>query len=619
MGEPTPSLPLRGLARAAWRDFRAALTPLVLFEAAFKLLGGLLLLPAIAWVLGRLLAFAGRTAVTNDDILRFLLSPAGVLYAALLGLTLLAGWLLEHAGVMAVVVWSHCGGRAGLGFTLKAGASACVRVARLGLAILGAGIALLLPLLGLAALTYSLLLTDHDINFYLATRPPRFYVACGIGGVLLLAALLLAATLYVRWAFALPILLFEGRQPIAALRESARRARGVYLRLGGVLLGWQLLALVVAAGAVAGFGLLSSGFLAAAGSRPSAIIPVVAGLLLLHGLLLALLSFVGVVGHCLLLLRLYVRRGSALGVSESEGWVAATCVQPPTPWLVRRWRWAIPAFAVGVLLLGLVVAGLADADERVEVTGHRGHSRAAPENSLSAIRAAIASGADYAEIDVQETKDGHIILLHDGDFKRIAGVAKKPAELTLAQVKELDVGRSFSPEFAGERVPTLKEVIAAARGRIKLNIELKFPGTDYRLAARVADLLHEEEFEDQCIVMSLDAIGVRQAKRHNPRLRTGAIVTVALGDISHLDVDVLSVNASRLSDDLLRAARRRHKDVHVWTVNDRRRARRLIERGVRNLITDDPDLLVPLREERQQLGSTERLLLSCRYLLQVDR
>jgi glycerophosphoryl diester phosphodiesterase len=165
----------------------------------------------------------------------------------------------------------------------------------------------------------------------------------------------------------------------------------------------------------------------------------------------------------------------------------------------------------------------------------------------------------------------------------------------------------------------LREVIAAARGRIKLNIELKFPGKDHRLAARVARLLREESFEEQCVVMSLDYDGVRAARRHNGRLRTGAIISVALGNISQLDVDVLSVNAKLMSEDLLRRARRRDLEVCVWTVNTRRLAHRLIERGVHNLITDDPDLLVQLRQERQQLSSAERLLLTCRYLLQVDR
>src|SRR5581483_5455948 len=102
-------------------------------------------------------------------------------------------------------------------------------------------------------------------------------------------------------------------------------------------------------------------------------------------------------------------------------------------------------------------------------------------------------------------------------------------------------GRRFSPAFAGERVPTLKEVIDLARGRIGLNIELKVYRGDRRIARATADLLRAEQFEADCVVASLDVRAMEEAKRANPRLRTAVIVTYAVGDLSRLDVDALSV------------------------------------------------------------------------------
>jgi glycerophosphoryl diester phosphodiesterase len=141
------------------------------------------------------------------------------------------------------------------------------------------------------------------------------------------------------------------------------------------------------------------------------------------------------------------------------------------------------------------------------------------------------------------------------------------------------------------------QVIDLARGRIKLNIELKFFGPDRRLARAVARLVGEQHLESDCIVTSFDYDALLEGKRENPHLRTGIIVGKALGDVSRLEVEALSVGADGLSDKMLRAAHRRGKEVHVWTVNDSRRMALLIKRGVDKVITDDPDLAIRVCDE----------------------
>src|SRR5262249_39204097 len=158
------------------------------------------------------------------------------------------------------------------------------------------------------------------------------------------------------------------------------------------------------------------------------------------------------------------------------------------------------------------------------------------------------------------------------------------------EVRRLDVGSWFAPAFAAERVPTLAEVINLCRGRMRLNIELKFFGPDRRLAQKVVDLVREQNFESDCLITSLNYDALLEVKRHNPRLRTGLIVAHALGDVSRLEVDALSVRADFLSDELLFAAHRLGREVHVWTVNDPGQMTRLMKRGVDNILTSDPDL-----------------------------
>src|SRR5262249_37357029 len=160
--------------------------------------------------------------------------------------------------------------------------------------------------------------------------------------------------------------------------------------------------------------------------------------------------------------------------------------------------------------------------------------------------------------------------------------------------------KKFGPEFASERIPTLREVIHAARDQIKLNIELKFYGRDYRLARKVADLVEEEDLADQCFLASLNYGGDVGVKKAKPRVRPAHAATASLSDISQGDVDILSINVSLAKDDrLLRKAQRLGKEVHVWGVKDRQTIRAMMERGVNNIITDYPERVIELRQERE--------------------
>jgi glycerophosphoryl diester phosphodiesterase len=491
-----------------------------------------------------------------------------------------------------------------------------LRVARLGAVKVVLLALTFTPFVLLAVLTYGIFLSRHDINYYLEDRPPVFWLAAGLGVLLLLAALTAGLVLYVRWAFALPILLFEKPLARAALRASRERVRGMGWRVGFVLLGWLLAALLLGVALLAGFRLLAAAALAGAGERPTGLILL---LLAAQGGLLAALSFVAVVGQGLLARRLYLLRSEQLGLLRPDAAEPAPDSEmPASPW-PRRLAYLCLAFVLLAPLALWAELSRSLADRRpVKVTAHRGHSLAAPENTLSAVLLAIESGADYAEVDVQQTADGVAVLLHDRDLKRVAGVPRRIGDVSYEEVRKLDVGRWFGPAFAGERVPTLAEVIERCRGRIKLNIELKFYGSDRRLARDVARLIRAKDFESDCLVTSFDYDALQEVKRYNPRLRTGLIVAAALGEVSRLKVDALSVRADGLSAAMLRAAHRDSKEVHVWTVNDARRMARLIKRGVDNIITDDPDLGIRVRDEWASLTGPERLVLASHLLLGLD-
>jgi glycerophosphoryl diester phosphodiesterase len=250
----------------------------------------------------------------------------------------------------------------------------------------------------------------------------------------------------------------------------------------------------------------------------------------------------------------------------------------------------------------------------VAVTAHRGASIAAPENTLAAFRAAMDAGANYIELDVQRTRDGQVAVLHDGDFMRMGGDPRKLGELTAAELAGIDIGRKYAATFSGEHAPLLEDVTELVRGRVKINVELKYNVPDPALAPAVVDLLRRQDMVDQVVITSLDYGALKQIKSIEPRLKTGHIVTAAVGNVLSTEADFLSLNCAKATASLIRRAHAAGKEVHVWTVNKPEVMLRMIERGADNIITDDPALLVRVIKERQALSKPELLGLRLRVL-----
>jgi glycerophosphoryl diester phosphodiesterase len=283
---------------------------------------------------------------------------------------------------------------------------------------------------------------------------------------------------------------------------------------------------------------------------------------------------------------------------------------------LKRVGWGIAGVA---LILG-VTAGAAflqdfNIDRTVKITGHRGSKVSAPENTLSALRQAIAEGADYAEIDVQTTADGVVVLFHDADLMRVAADNRRLRDINYRELKNIDAGSWFASEFSDERIPTIQEAIDLARGRIKLNIELKFTWPDPALTGKVANIIHQNGFGSDCVVSSLNFQALTEIKQISPELITGFIVFKVAGNLSRMEADFLSISAARATPMLVRQLHRNERAVHVWTVNDFNNVISMIERGVNNIITDYPREVRGFIQEWQALSDYERIVLMLRKLV----
>jgi glycerophosphoryl diester phosphodiesterase len=249
------------------------------------------------------------------------------------------------------------------------------------------------------------------------------------------------------------------------------------------------------------------------------------------------------------------------------------------------------------------------------VVAHRGAAGAAPENTLASVRRAIADGADWVEIDVQESRDGQVVVFHDSDFMKLSGNPLKIWDGDLLAIQQQDIGSWFAPEFAAERVPTLAQVLEEVRGQARLMIELKYYGHDQELEQRVVDLVEAAGMVDQVSIMSLKLAGVQKLQALRPDWKVGLLAATAVGDLSKIDVDFLAVSARMASRSFIRRAHKTDKRVLVWTVNDALSMSRWMSLGVDGVITDEPALAREVLRERGEMSSVQRLLVSASLFL----
>jgi glycerophosphoryl diester phosphodiesterase len=165
-------------------------------------------------------------------------------------------------------------------------------------------------------------------------------------------------------------------------------------------------------------------------------------------------------------------------------------------------------------------------------SGHRGALREAPENTFSSFERAFALGADLIEFDVQQSADGGLVVIHDATLDRTTSGRGWVSSHTLNDLRQLDAGSWFAPEFAGARIPTLAETLDWMRGRVYPLLELKqWPASDLpSLVEPVAAELERAGLVEQTLVLSFDHPALLAMKRRLPRIRTAITYEGRLAD-----------------------------------------------------------------------------------------
>jgi glycerophosphoryl diester phosphodiesterase len=609
--------------RTAWWRFVRRWQPMALWTLLVWLGLGLALIPLSSAALGALVFRGERIVVANVDILTWLLRPEGIAYVLVAGALAITAAVVRYAGIFRIITDDIEGTPVSVPQTLlellpdvPALFKVCV------LSVLAAAV-LLAPLVAGLGAIYVVLLAEHDINYYLAVQPPEWHRALVAGGIW--SAVWLTGAVYVT-AHTLPTLpaYLDGHRPIhRALVESWRRTRGKAMRVLWLFVLCVAAWLLVRALAQAVLFLTAGYALRGVEMVATTLTPVLvatAAYAVSSFLVDAAVSFIGFSFAATVLTKFYHEE---------------TDLHQRAPAAAARWRslpreavaavrtWLHPRRAVPVAgVLVLAGAGLSfwlleaiDDEQPAVVTAHRAGALLATENTLGALEMSIAAGADYAEIDVQRTRDGEVVVVHDADLMRLAGDPRRIAEMDYADVAGVVQGDDPHVPVEERLVATLDQFLARSRGRIGLNVELKYYGPDPPLADSVVAKVRRAGMEDQVVYMSLELDAVRQLQRLAPEVPVGYVAAVAAGDLARLPVDFLAVSLPLATHPFVRSARRRGTEVHIWTLNTAPSILDALERGADGIITDDPALARRLAYEFVALTAPERLLLRLRRSL----
>jgi glycerophosphoryl diester phosphodiesterase len=231
--------------------------------------------------------------------------------------------------------------------------------------------------------------------------------------------------------------------------------------------------------------------------------------------------------------------------------------------------------------------------------GHRGASQVAPENTLAAFRAAHEMGADGVELDVSLCADGEVVVIHDNTVDRTTDGQGLVRKLRLESLEGLDAGSWFGPEFAGERIPSLREVMEWAQDGMLLNIELKgvSPRSD-GLEHKVIQLIREHQLQGRVNLSSFNPFALRRVKLIDPQLETGLLYSPDLPLFLRrawlrpfCRPNALHAHRVLVGDAYMDWARQKGYRVNVWKVDRAEDMAGLISQGVDMIITNRPDVL----------------------------
>lgn len=573
---------------------------------------GIAVFSPLAGVTGQLLLqFSGKSVLSDLDIVYFLFTPGGVLATILFAALTITILIFEQAALMAACAAALMNSRVQLMTVLNFTLQRTRKIFHFSLLLVIRVLCITLPFLAISVAIAWVMLTEYDINYYLVHKPPVFLIAA----VTIVLTLVTMAKVLSRnlssWVVALPLMLFNEHSPAQSFTASEKLTKGHEQFIFAIFGRWALITILSGVIILGAIQILGSILAPLFFNSMILLVPAMGGLVALW-LLTNFLSGTILSGSFAALLILVHRRcGQSIDIATLT--IAG----------LHDKKRLSPLFLALTILSSITVAIITGyylfttipVNNKTMIIAHRGAAGEAPENTMAAIDQAIYDKSDWVEIDVQETVDGEVVVIHDSDFMKLAGVNLKIWEATFQQIKSIDVGSWFSPEFANERVPGLRGVLDKAHGKCHVLIELKYYGHDELLEQRVADIVEQTDMIEDVAVMSLNREGIKRFRALRPSWKVGLLLTKAIGKLTDLDVNFLAINMATAKPAFIHRIQASGRKILVWTVNDQFNMSRMMSLGVDGIITDEPALARKTMDIHADQNPVESLLIHTAVLL----
>ncbi|AWZ48009.1 hypothetical protein C3495_03920 [Clostridiaceae bacterium 14S0207] len=585
------------IIKNSFSDFRRSFYINLKFEGMFKLITSFFVLPLMSILINYFLSLSGRSFITNGDLLNFSKSIPGFLCILVLIIIASASIILELGTLIIISRDIYFGIKPNLKRAFIGSIQNLPKIFSIGSLKILLYILVLVPLLNLglnSSFISSLTIPNYILNALEEST---------LGNILLIILFVASYFFLIRWLFALHISIIEGKSFTKSIKTSKKISKGKYIYISSIIIFIHIIVFIISMLLMVIFSISIPILIFKIGPSSLASINILSLYSTLQSSFLIIFSLFTTPLTVIVITRLYFH----ISKHHSNYYNLHPSFLIEKDLTLQKIKKNKPLFRILILFLAcflfLIVSILfysQDLKNNTQITAHRGNSSVAPENTLSAIKSAIDVNADFAEIDVQETKDGNLVLTHDSNFKRISNIDKNVYDVTLKEIKTYDVGSNFSPVFKGEKIPTLEEAIKLSKNKIKLNIEIKLNGHEKNLVTSVVNLIEKENFIDQCVVTSLDYDVLKEVRKLNPNIKIGYIMFVALGNLSSMDVDFYSIERTNVTKAFVKRAHNLGRQVHVWTVDDETDANSLIDMKVDNIITNYPKLMRNLLNDRKK-------------------
>ncbi|MDX1597927.1 MAG: glycerophosphodiester phosphodiesterase family protein [Marinobacter sp.] len=583
---------------------------LLTFHLFFSGLAMAVITPAITWALASLRPVTGRAAISTGGIVEFLTSPGGVIWVLVtLNLTILV-IMLQQAGMTLIAdspPYRHY--QTALG-ALWGTARRCLALMQLTVIQVFTHLLIALPFLVATGAAWAWLIASYDPYLLRQELPPELWWFSACATLSMIGLITCNGALYLRWILAVPCLMVRSQRPLEALRESTRLTRGHKGHATGVLASGLTAVILLPILVTLAFDQIASLLLTILPDRTGILVPTIFLFIAGYILIGIAVTFFGTAAYGAFIVSLYHR------ATNSSAGMPKPSLRYPMPDNAGPKAWIAEALVV-ILALGqawFVVDSL-DQREHVAITAHRGSAFKAPENTLSAIEQAIRDGADYIEVDVQITADGVPVLWHDADMNRIFGLKERISKVAYEDIRNRDAGRWFNEDFAEERIATLSQAIETVRGKADLFLDLKPDRNTPNLTQAVVELLQRKNLVEGTVIAAADWTTLQEVKRLEPELKTALLAQFIVGPLWEDNYDILALRSNRATPAAVARAHRDNNELHVWTVNHRASMTKFIDMGVDNIITDRPDVLSELLQERASLTNAELLATKLRNWL----